>query len=54
MEETKPTLALLTELKFYIPLDTETGYFQDNFPSQSHGMVLKKLKVNAGDLWHSD
>jgi len=32
----------LTELRFYVQLDTKKGHFGDVAPSQSIGLVLKK------------
>jgi len=35
----------LTELRFYVSLNTKIGHFGDVLPSQSLGVVLKKLNL---------
>ena len=36
----------LIEIRFYAPLDTKTGHFGAILPSESLGIVLKKLNLN--------
>jgi len=38
----RPDGCMLTELRFYIPLDNK-GHFRDDCPSQSLGVVLKRM-----------
>jgi len=40
-----PTLIQLIELRFYISLGTKISHFEDALPSQSLGIVLKKLNL---------